>query len=193
MAAIDQLAADSVALSDQLRQRAGAGASTGSVFRAAAQAAGAAAAQLALQEGQEVGSAPAAASKAAAVLLEAAGVVAPSAQYHDLLQTNKDTAAQTQAVPDIQQPHRIEQQKQHRQQTGATSADAASRLAAELSCMQVLLVMPYTELICFVDLEESSAAAGVPVISGHRCVAAMLCWRRVTVYDQVAFCACLMT
>jgi type IV secretory pathway VirB10-like protein len=192
LAAVDQLAADGLAMSARLRERAGgAGATTGDVVRAAGQAAGAAAAQFAFEQGLEAGSAPAAASKAATVLLGAAGVVAPGAQLQEL---PADTAAAAhaagQAGPSSWQPQadtqqQRQQQQQQQQQQGSLqqrrqqseeaeaqskSAKAASRVAAELSSMQILVGLPYAEVICFADVGDSSCAGVAGSAAGHRWV-----------------------
>lgn len=186
LAAIDQLAADGLAMSSRLRQRAGgADATTADVVRAAGQAAGAAAAQIALEQGQEAGSAPAAAAKAATVLLEAAGVMAPGAQLQEL---EGSTAANSTALgvpgtgrhsrqPSAGQSQQQEQQQRRRQleqgdegvRQRAQQAHEASRVAAELSSMQILVVLPYAEVLCFADVGDSSSSAGITGSSdGHR-------------------------
>jgi hypothetical protein len=178
LAAVDQLAADGLAMSCRLRQRAGgAGATTGDVVRAAGQAAGAAAAQLALEQGQESGSAPAAASKAATVLLEAAGMVAPGAQLQELEPDAADgRPASTPAAAGQQQPSAgqsytsRQQQQQQDQEHMQRQAHDAGRLAAELSSMQVLVVLPYAEVLCFADAWDSSGAAAGAGSDGHRWV-----------------------
>jgi hypothetical protein len=195
LAAVDQLAADGLAMSARLRERAGgAGATTADVVRAAGQAAGAAAAQVALEQGVEAGSAPAAASKAATVLLEAAGVVAPTAQLQEL-PADSAAPAQTagQAGPSSSKRASAESQRQQQHQQGSSqqrrqqqredaeaqgkSAVAASRAAAELSSMQILVVLPYAEVICFADVEDSSSTAGVAdSASGHRWVLRACGW-----------------
>lgn len=209
LAAIDQLAADSVVMSDRLRQRAGGfGATTADVVRAAGQAAGSAAAQIALDQGQEAGSAPAAASKAATVLLEAAGVVAPGAEFQDLPPAENSSSSYEAAVRPGQQhtsssssgpPPQPSQQALHtqqRQQQRSSSPEAAesqghssrraSRVAAELSSMQILLVLPYAEVICFADVleDDSSGDDGASSSSGHRCVRSM---------DWAIFAVCVST
>jgi len=177
--AVDQLAADAVAMSSRLRQKAGgADASTADVVRAAGQAAGAAAAQLALEQGQEAGSAPAAASKAAAVLLEAAGVVVPHAQLQDLPPDEQSTAGPSgqhsshsssrQEVPAAGQSPSVQQHEREQQKPGVAHASTASRVAAELSSMQVLLVLPFAEVLCFADVLDSSSANMSSTSSGHR-------------------------
>jgi hypothetical protein len=52
-------------------------------------------------------------------------------------------------------------------------AKAASRVAAELSSMQVLLLLPYAEVLCFADTTDttdssSSSGAAQGNNSGHR-------------------------
>lgn len=189
LAAVDQLATDWLAMSGSLRKRAGgAGATTADVMRVAAQAAGAAAAQMAIEHGQESGSSAAAASKAATVLLEAAGVVAPGAQLQELqpssaagdgqpavLQprqhgggssSSQHPRAGRPAAADSQQQQR--QQEEEEQRHAATRAKEAGRVAAELSSMQILVVLPSVELLCFADVANGSSASMAGSSQGHR-------------------------
>lgn len=187
LAAVDQLAADGLVMSNQLRQRAGgADATTADVIRAAGQAAGAAAAQVALEQGQEAGSAPAAAAKAATVLLEAAGLMAPGAQLQelDVPAAAINAAPGTPATgrhsrqPSAGQPRQLQQQQQRRQQQleqedersrqKVQHAREASRVAAELSSMQILVVLPYTEVLCFADVADNSSVGLTGSRDGHR-------------------------
>lgn len=191
LAAVDQLAADGLAMSASLRQRAGgAGATTADVVRVAVQAAGAAAAQTALEHGQESGSSAAAASKAATVLLEAAGVVAPGAHLRQLQQPPGAAADSQPAVlqprqqggssssvhpaagrpeaPASQQQRQHDQQREEEQRHAATRAKEASRVAAELSSMQLLVVLPSVELLCFADVADGSSTSMAGSSEGHR-------------------------
>lgn len=194
LAAVDQLAADGLAMSQRLRQRAGgAAATTADVVRAAGQVAGAAAAQMALEQGQEAGGAPAAASKAATVLLEAAGMVAPGAQLQDLEPDAADgRPASTPAVGrhSGQQPaagqsftSQLQQQQQDQEHTQRQAHDVG-RLAAELSSMQVLVVLPYAEVLCFADVWDSSSTGAAVGSEGHRWVVEHLVIVQCTVQGQ---------
>lgn len=182
-AAVDQLAADGVAMFDRLKRQAGGpDATTADVMRAAGQAAGAAAAQLAMEHGQEAGGGSAAAAKAATVLLEAAGVMAPGAQLQDLPPA-ADSAAGASSQPSSsraasqQQRVHTAQQQQQQEPPGAsgTRADTAGRAAAELSSMQVLVLLPYAEVICFADVLDSSDPDMATSRTGHRCVGKLCC------------------
>lgn len=190
LAAVDQLASDAIAMSSRLKQQLGStGATTADIMTAAGTAAASAAAQMALERGQEAGSTSAAASKAAAVLVETAGLVSPAARLQDVPATaTKEPEANSSPTgqPSQHQHHQPRHQarstpkapaattpsgrRQQQQEAAAAvaSAQAASRAAAELHTLQVLLSLPYAEIICFADVWDAGDPDMAATSSGHR-------------------------
>jgi hypothetical protein len=174
MAAADQLAADALATSSRLKREAGgAQATTAEVMSAAGAAAASAAAHMVLEAGQEGGGSSAAASKAATALVETAGLVAPPARLPDLPEAAAEQHAPSSRSPMLHHQTTPTPRRRQQQETAAadTSARAASRAAAGINTLQVLVSLPYAEVLCFADTQEGSSSSSADMAaasSGHR-------------------------
>jgi hypothetical protein len=129
-AAVDQLAEEGAAMWKRMQLGRSQPADASTVLQEAGNAAAAAAAEMAVDEAQEAGGTAAAASKLATAYVQAAGALSPA-----------DSAAAAAAVAAGSQQQRQQGVTQH-----------AARQVAEKSSLSLLLLLPYCEVLCFVDL-----------------------------------------
>jgi hypothetical protein len=81
--------------------------------------------------------------------------------------SRQPSASQPQQQQQQRRRQQLEQEDEgHRQK--AQQAREASRMAAELSSMQILVVLPYAEVLCFADVADSSSAGLTGSSDGHR-------------------------
>jgi hypothetical protein len=142
-AAVDQLAEEGAAMWQRMHDRPSPPADASTVLQEAGNVAAAAAAEMAVDEAQEAGGTAAAASKLATAYVQAAGALSPESEA---------------AAAGPQQP-------------GLTQQTA--RQAAEKSSLSLLLLLPYCEVLCFVDLGDEALKGCNEGSKAHRWVHAL--------------------